>query len=75
MSKRGGNGTMGRFDFGESGHLDNIRRNTELPGMILSPYLRLCSRCQQRKQRFGGSLSAKGRLWICAGCRKTASKP
>lgn len=63
------NGVGGRYDFGESGYIDNLRRKSEKPSLgQLSPVgWKLCSRCNSRKPAKGGK-GGFGKPFVCASC-------
>lgn len=63
-------GTGGKFDFGEPGYLDAMRKRTPPsigPYPHSSPYELRCNTCGENRHRLGGKrLSPE--LWVCREC-------
>lgn len=66
--KAKGHGMGGRYDFGEPGYVDNIRRQSQgVPNPFPWTHKR-CSKCKTHKSMKGGT-GGFGRAFICAECR------
>ena len=66
-------GTQGRYDFGEAGYMDNLRRRGEIPPTQVALYMvagrkRYCRKCQAHKP-IAGSQHNPRLPFVCADCR------
>jgi hypothetical protein len=73
MSKRNRHPGVGnRFDFGESGYMDNLRKRAETEQKGRGPNVgtRICSRCRAHRPIKGGRFVQPFRRFVCRACNQ-----